>query len=42
VEKVTAEQVQGVARQIFSRENASLAILGPLNKADVPDGVLEI
>jgi predicted Zn-dependent peptidase len=42
VEKVTAEQVQRVAGQLFTRENISLAILGPLNKADVPDGVLEI
>jgi predicted Zn-dependent peptidase len=42
VEKVTAEQVQRVARQIFDQENISLAILGPLNKADVPDGVLEL
>jgi predicted Zn-dependent peptidase len=42
VEKVTAEQVQGVARQLFTRENTSLTILGPLNKSDVPDGVLEM
>ncbi len=42
VEKVTAEQVQGVARQLFTRDNTSLTILGPLNKADVPDGVLEV
>jgi predicted Zn-dependent peptidase len=42
VEKVTAEHVQRVARQIFDRENISLTILGPLSKADVPDGVLEI
>ena len=42
VEKVTAEQVQRVARQLFTGENTSLTILGPLNKADVPDGVLEI
>jgi predicted Zn-dependent peptidase len=42
VEKVTAEQVQGLARQLFTGDNISLTILGPLNKADVPDGVLEI
>jgi predicted Zn-dependent peptidase len=42
VEKVTAEQVQRVAGQLFDRENVSLAILGPLNKADVPDGILEM
>ena len=42
VEKVTAEQVQRLAGQLFARENISLTILGPLNKTDVPDGVLEI
>jgi predicted Zn-dependent peptidase len=42
VEKVTAEQVQRVAQQVFDRDNISLAILGPLSKADVPDTVLEI
>jgi len=42
VEKVTAEQVQRLAGQLFTRENISLTILGPLNKADIPDGVLEI
>ncbi len=42
VEKVTAEQVQRIAQQLFTTENTSLAILGPLSKADVPDSVLEI
>ena len=42
VEKVTSEQVRQLAQQLFTRENISLTILGPLNKADVPDGVLEI
>jgi predicted Zn-dependent peptidase len=42
VEKVTAEQVQRLAGQLFTRENISLTILGPLSKADVPDGVLEM
>ena len=42
VEKVTAEQVQHLAQQLFTRENISLTILGPLNKADVPDTVLEV
>lgn len=42
VEKVTAEQVQRLAQQLFSRENISLTILGPLSRADVPDSVLEI
>ena len=42
VEKVTAEQVQRLARQLFSRENIALTILGPLSRTDVPDSVLEI
>jgi len=42
VEKVTAEQVQRLAQQVFSRDTISLAILGPLSRADVPDAVLEI
>lgn len=42
VEKVTAEQVQRMARQLFTPENISLSILGPLNRTDVPDSVLEI
>lgn len=42
VEKVTAVQVQDLARQLFVRENIALTILGPLSGADVPDSVLEI
>ncbi len=42
VEKVTGEQVQQLAQQLFTRENISLTILGPLTRADVPDSVLEI
>ena len=42
VEKVTSEQVQRLAQQLFTRDNLSLAILGPLSRADVPDSVLEI
>ena len=42
VEKVTTEQVRVLARQLFTPENISLAILGPLTKADVPDTVMEI
>lgn len=42
VEKVTAEQAQHLAQQLFTRENISLTILGPMNKADVPEGVLEV
>jgi len=42
VEKVTADRVQKLAQQLFTRENIALALLGPLSKADVPDNVLEI
>jgi predicted Zn-dependent peptidase len=42
VDKVTAAQIQGLAKQLFMRENLSLSILGPLNRADIPDSILEI
>jgi predicted Zn-dependent peptidase len=42
VEKVSKEQVQRLAQQLFVKENLSLAILGPLSRADVPDSVLDI
>jgi len=42
VEKVTAEHVHRLAQQLFTGENMSLAILGPLNRTDMPDAVLEI
>jgi predicted Zn-dependent peptidase len=42
VEAVTAEQVQQMARKLFTPEGISLSILGPINRADVPDSVLEI
>lgn len=42
VEKVTADQVQRLAQQVFNPDTISLAILGPLSRADVPDAVLEI
>ncbi len=42
VEKVTLDQVQQLAQQLFTRENISLTILGPLSKAEVPDAALEI
>jgi predicted Zn-dependent peptidase len=42
VEKVTAEQAQLLAKQLFTRENTSLTILGPLSKTDVPDTVLDV
>ena len=42
VEKVTGDQVQQLAQQLFTQDNLALTILGPLSKADVPDAVLEI
>ncbi len=42
VEKVTAGQVQNLAQRLFSRDNIALTILGPLNRAEVPDSVLEM
>ena len=42
VEKVTSEEVQRLAQQLFTRDNLSLAILGPMSRADLPDSVLEI
>jgi predicted Zn-dependent peptidase len=42
VEKVTREQVQQMAQNLFTRENLALAILGPLSKTDVPESVLDI
>lgn len=42
VDKVTADQIRRIAQQLFTRESLSLGILGPFNKADVPDAILEI
>ncbi len=42
VESVALDQVQQLAQQLFTPENLSLTILGPLSKAEVPDAVLEI
>lgn len=42
VDRVTAEQAQRLAQHLFTGENTSLTILGPLSKSDVPDEVLEI
>jgi predicted Zn-dependent peptidase len=42
VEKVTGDQVQRLAQQLFTPENMSLTILGPLSRSDVPDSVMEI
>jgi predicted Zn-dependent peptidase len=42
VDMVSAEQVQRLARQFFQNDSLSLSILGPLNRSDVPDSLLEI
>ncbi len=42
VEKVTADQVQQLAQQLFSPNAIALTILGPLSKTEVPDSVLEL
>jgi predicted Zn-dependent peptidase len=42
VDRVTAEQVHDLARRFFVPESMSLSILGPLNRADVPDAVLDL
>ncbi len=42
VEKVTAEQVQRLAQQLFARDSIALTILGPLSRAEVPDSIVEI
>jgi len=39
VENVTREQVQRLAQQLFIRDNIALAILGPLDKTDLPDAI---
>jgi predicted Zn-dependent peptidase len=42
VESVTAEQVRNLARKLFTKESIGLAILGPLQKTDIPESILEI
>lgn len=42
VESVALDQVQQLAQKLFTPENLSLTILGPLSKSEVPDTVLEI
>jgi predicted Zn-dependent peptidase len=41
VEKVTTDQVQRLAQQLFSPDNIALTVLGPLSRTDVPDSILE-
>jgi predicted Zn-dependent peptidase len=42
VEKVTTDQVQRLAQQLFSPDNFALTVLGPLSRTDVPDSILEL
>lgn len=42
VERVTAIDIQRLAGQLFTPENISLTILGPVNKSDIPDSVIEM
>ncbi len=42
VDGVTAEGIQRVARQLFTRETIALSVLGPLSKDDIPEDILEI
>ena len=42
VERVTAVDIQRLAGQLFTPENISLTILGPVNKSDIPDSVIEM
>ena len=42
VEKVTKEDVQRLAQQLFTRENIAIAMLGPLSKDDLPAAVLDM
>lgn len=42
VENVSTGQLKRLANELFSPENTSLTILGPLNRIDVPDSILEM
>ncbi len=42
VDAVTAGQIQHLAQQLFTSGGLSLSMLGPMNKADLPEGLLEI
>lgn len=42
VERVTAVDIQRLAGQLFTPENISLTILGPVNKSDISDSVIEM
>ena len=42
VDRVTADDISRMARQMFTRENLALSILGPLTKAELPEALLEL
>jgi predicted Zn-dependent peptidase len=42
VDKVSAEDIDRVARQLFTRETISLSVLGPLTRDAIPEDILEI
>lgn len=42
VERVTVVDIQRLAGQLFTPENISLTILGPVNKSDISDSVIEM
>ena len=42
VDRVTADDIARLSRDLFARENLALSILGPLNRSDLPDGLLDI
>jgi predicted Zn-dependent peptidase len=42
VDNVTLDDINRLARTFFTRERLALSILGPLNKSDLPEGILDI
>jgi predicted Zn-dependent peptidase len=42
VDKVTAGDISRVCKELFARDNIALSILGPLNRSDLPDGLMDI
>jgi predicted Zn-dependent peptidase len=41
IERVSAEEVAELARQVFHRNSQSLTVLGPVTEKNIPRGVLE-
>ncbi len=42
IEKVTASQIQELAREIFSKDYLSLAVLGPLERSNLPETIFDL